>query len=235
MLLSNTIDNVNIAFNESASKVELLQTTYQTLHKITGNLESKTTATVQETKSLLSVSNTLTNERIANMSAMAKNWQTTIDKVESKIEDFGKNVSRWELKIRRDFEPSLEDVKHEFLTYKENMQGTLERTLNESSWVAEQHRKALSDMFSSVVKNVTKYLENKKVQFDMENFKINANVQKLEKNISTLTEKVIFLKMEMLALTQNMSANRRYSAQNIIETSERCENLTSSSKRLLMK
>ena len=75
----------NLSTKENSEMKSLVKRT-QELNRHVENLGSRMNATLQETGSVVTISNTFTNERIANISAQIMRLQTTVDESELKFE-----------------------------------------------------------------------------------------------------------------------------------------------------
>ena len=75
----------NLSTKENSEMKSLVKRT-QELNQHVENLGSRMNATLQETGSVVTISNTFTNERIANISAQIMRLQTTVDESELKFE-----------------------------------------------------------------------------------------------------------------------------------------------------
>lgn len=75
----------NLSTKENSEMKSLVKRT-QELNQHVENLGSRMNATLQETGSVVTISNTFTNERIANISAQIMKLQTTVDESELKFE-----------------------------------------------------------------------------------------------------------------------------------------------------
>ena len=234
--MSVTMEMMEIAINESEAKLECMRKDQQKLDESMQNIELRVSTEFKNTNSQLNLSNSLTNEKLINMSAIMRISHTSL-----KIEDISKNVSVSELKIQQGVNASLQEIRREFSNYTGHIQRTLKEALNKSVWMTEKRQQSLTAKLSSALINVTKMLDNTKERLHQEDLKINATMHKLEDNITKLTEKVIKSNLEMSSLKQNMSKriddtfihlNHSFIVETIhlkdnIETvGEKCENMT---------
>ncbi|XP_078311401.1 uncharacterized protein LOC144618694 [Crassostrea virginica] len=236
--MSVTMEMMEIAINESEAKLECMRKDQQKLDESMQNIELRVSTGFENTRSQFNLSNSLTNEKLINMSAIMRILHTSLD---TKIEDISKNVSVSELKMQQGVNTSLQEIRRELSNYTGHIQRTLKEALNESIWKTEKRQQSLTAKLSSALINVTKMLDNTKERFHQEGLKSNATMHKLEDNITKLTEKVFKSNLEMSSLKQNMSKriddtfillNHSFIIETIhlkdnIETfSGKCENMT---------